>query len=212
MWEISKADLPFELGSRGCDRSTMGDGICDAVNNDMGCGFDDGDCCRLSVANHSLSSKYHCKSPVGVSKLAPWVKGFELHMGNEFNKLDEEKASTPSVPQLWPFQTTNGDFTYPFNMREAMMEVLEAQESRYTGDFTVLPSLACPDCWPYAGDYMAVPFFVDADPPDYPLFPNLTGTRERTFKDKFRVVGGVLLTQERSEPAPGPVRFYLDPE
>ena len=35
-WQIRSATLPFHPGLRKCEPSKMGDGVCDADNNDMG--------------------------------------------------------------------------------------------------------------------------------------------------------------------------------
>ena len=154
----------------------------------------------MAATNYSDKTEYDCKGPSGIYKLAPWVEGFKLNDdGDDFVDLDDEVASYPDVPQLWPYQTSTGDMKYPFTMRKAMLEVLEAKDSKYAEDPSVLPSLTCPDCNAYDGDYLSIPFFVNATKPAFPLFPPLSRTRDRIFNDKFRVLGGVQVTQERHE-------------
>lgn len=65
------AALPFTPGLTLCDMSIAGDGVCDTGNNDMTCGFDGGDCCRLT--NSELNTHDSCRSPDGVSRFSEWV-------------------------------------------------------------------------------------------------------------------------------------------
>ena len=140
------AELPFTSGVTDCTLSALGDGTCDSSretnNNDMNCGFDDGDCCVETCvsdddgASDCTTSNSECKSPVTVTK---WV--------------EESPAK-----QTWPFYTCNGDLTYPYSTQSVFMKVLEAQYnsgSSYTKstpfvpDYLDLPSLTCPDCPAY---------------------------------------------------------------
>ena len=150
-----EAVLPFTPGYTSCDPSSSSDASCDSGNNDMTCGFDGGDCCKLSDMQTSpspttadddgqstdeVTNSYNCKSPYGVHKPASWVQGFTLNEGDDFVNVDDggplmfgkllknesiygPQISQPDAIQLWPFQTANGDLTYPFNLRDALVEV-----------------------------------------------------------------------------------------
>lgn len=178
------ATLPFTIGTTDCDTDSIGDGVCDASstnNNDMNCGFDDGDCCSATCYDTdgtacSSVTAGQCKSPAEIKK----------------------KVSYSPQEADWPFKTPNGDYTYPFSMQKGIMQVLEGQDSEYAGDYTVLPSLTCPDCNSHNGSYLSIPFTVNTTASDDPMFPDLTETRPRTFMTKYRVLGGVLLTQTRN--------------
>ena len=71
------------------------------------------------------------------------------------------------MPQLWPFQTPNGDVTYPYNTRKALLEALDAQGSEYAGkpgrSLAGMPGLPGLQCLREA--FMSIPFTVDGSSP-----------------------------------------------
>ena len=51
IWELDKAvlaniTLGYNIERRECEHASVGNGVCDAANMNMECGFDGGDCCR----------------------------------------------------------------------------------------------------------------------------------------------------------------------
>lgn len=183
------ATLPFAKGKTECDLLVMGDGNCDNHNNDMTCDFDGGDCCEET-----------CDLRGSLTPSPTAVDGDDGELCVAFNCKD------PNIAKTWPFYTSNDDTTYPFITQQAFMNVLKAKN--LTAGFEDLPSLSCPDCATFNASYMSIPFKVEAE--EYlqiskneslhlnEMFPTLNSSRIRTFLKKNRVVGGVLVTQQRT--------------
>ena len=113
----------------------------------------------------------------------------------------------------WPFQTTNGELMQPFTLQKALMSSLTAMCSETNSfsaicngrshadiDYAGMPSLSCPDCESYSGDYLKSKFTIDTGvDSEYEMFPGLADPRTRAFLEGNRIIGGILLTQSRKK-------------
>ncbi|KAJ8602984.1 hypothetical protein CTAYLR_001497 [Chrysophaeum taylorii] len=196
------SELEYDYRATECVVRDAQDAMCHAVNNNLQCGWDGGDCCEASCEDTELR---RC--------------GNDDDDGGGDGEWSECKAPEMAA-QDWPFviELYGGDTRtrVPYVFARSVLDLVEAW-ARYDWDpateqpvakkkddvvtVAAVPSLACGDCaaYPEGDSYMSIPFEVrTATRNPNAMFPTRGNeTRARYFGEPNRVLGGPLLTQLR---------------
>jgi len=188
-----------------CDTGAIGNDICDVDLNILGCGYDLGDCIDSPLTGNTV--------PWFQSPNDAWLYGFytdsevyatvphTLHSAVK-DKLKLHVLGNPDAfdsNEEW-LLGNNTDLSYllkryAVNTLEELLHVL-------------LPSLACPECLNYNGNYRAINFTVEATEASNTSYENAALMFAEPSSNEFRVrylsqpnivLYGIMLTQKRKE-------------
>lgn len=187
----------FFLSSR-CSYGSVGDSVCDALNNNAACGWDGGDCCTSTCDGDSCEDLVpsDCRSPVELGSSDedghPCVVSYD-------DDDDEDDISGSCTPN-WPFSVTlsqsNWQMKMPFTAYVAFKQIMSVKNGFSFTD-EEMPSIFCGDC-EMSEQAFSFTVTVANESSSLPMFPKIENLeRTRYFVHPNLVLIGPMVTTTR---------------